>query len=161
MTALLATMVVAAVLTTAVVGIRAAAHQRHGARYDVTARRLASSLSLALVGVAATRSVILADLAAPSAGDIAATHAANVAVVAAIGWWVWTLWADGVIALSRPDPPTPSDAAAPPAPGSWAPTRPAPVLGAIGPRTVAGQAATVFGLLVVVVTLIGIIAAYF
>jgi hypothetical protein len=78
------------------VGIRAAAaHERSGESYELTARRIASSLSVCLLVVSAALSTI----STPSPGAIAATHVANVALFVSVGWWLWTLRVDGVLAV--------------------------------------------------------------
>lgn len=97
MAELLATIIVVAVLMAALVGLRAvAAHQRSGKRYDLTPRRIASSLSLSLLVVALTRAMILSELPTPSAGEEAAMHVANIALFISVGWWLWTLRVDGL-----------------------------------------------------------------
>jgi hypothetical protein len=94
--ALLATTVLVVVFLAVLVGIRAAAaHQRSGESYELTPRRVASSLSVCLLVVSAA----LSTLSTPSPGAIAATHVANVALFVSVGWWLWTLRVDGVLAV--------------------------------------------------------------
>lgn len=102
MAELLATTLITAVFMAILVGIRAAgAHYRSGSSYDLTSRRIASSLSVCLVVVAAARAMILSDLPNPGTGQVAATHVVNVALLASVGWWLWTLRVEGVIAFTR------------------------------------------------------------
>ena len=94
--ALLATTVLFVVFMAVLVGIRAAAaHQRSGESYELTPRRIASSLSVCLLVVSSA----LSTLSTPSPGAIAATHIANVALFVSVGWWLWTLRVDGVLAV--------------------------------------------------------------
>lgn len=102
MAELLSTILFVAVLVGIQIGIRAVAvTNRNGLAFELTPRRLSSSLAISLFCGAYIRMMMVNDSFSPSAGAVAASHLANLAFLGALGWWLWSLYADGVLVFGH------------------------------------------------------------
>lgn len=120
MAELLSTIVFVSVVAAIQIGIRAVAvTHRSGSSFELTPRRLSSSLAVTLFLTAYIRTMMVNDSFSPSAGIVAASHLANLAFLGALGWWLWTLYADGVLVLNRPPSNAPDERAPSTKPKSW------------------------------------------